>query len=97
MKKLKIAIAVATAFAAGVALAGNNPVDEKWWPSELGADDEMGGAGYITPQKRIQAAQLVKKGKMALLGMPYSNAMPLIPGRTFALSIPGAPTHGPLN
>ena len=28
---------------------------------------------------------------MALLGMPYSNAMPLVPGRTFALSIPGAP------
>ena len=23
--------------------------------------------------------------------------MPLVPGRTFALSIPGAPTHGPLN
>jgi hypothetical protein len=39
----------------------------------------------------------VKKGKMALLGHPYSNHMPLVPGRTFALSIPGAPTHGPLN
>jgi kynurenine formamidase len=97
MRKLKLALAVAAAFAAGAALAGNNPVDEKWWPSELGANDEMGGSGYITPQKRIEAAKLVKRGKMALLGMPYSNHMPLVPGRTFALSIPGAPTHGPLN
>lgn len=99
MKKLKIAIAVAAAFAVGAALAGNNPVDEKWWPSELGADDEMGGAGYITPQKRIAAAKLVRQGKMALLGHPYSNHMPLVPGRTFALSIPsgGTTTHGPLS
>jgi kynurenine formamidase len=97
MNRCKIAVAVAGAFAAGVALAGNNPVDEKWWPSDLGADDEMGGAAYITPQKRVAAARLVKQGKMALLGMPYSNHMPLVPGRTFALSIPGAPTHGPLN
>jgi kynurenine formamidase len=82
---------------AGGVLAGNNPVDEKWWPSEFGPDDEMGGAKYITDQKRVEAAKLVKRGKMALLGMPYSNHMPLVPGRTFALAIPGAPTHGPLN
>lgn len=99
MKKLKLALAIAVAFGAGGVLAGNNPVDEKWWPSELGADDEMGGAKYITEQKRIAAARLVKRGKMALLGHPYSNHMPLVPGRTFALSIPsgGTTTHGPLN
>ncbi len=34
---------------------------------------------------------------MTLLGMPYSNHMPLVPRRTFALSIPGMPTHGPPN
>ena len=56
----------------------------------------MGASQYITPAKRIAAAKLVKQGKMALLGMPYSNQMPLVPGRTFALSIPGMPTHGPL-
>ena len=88
-------IAISILFA-GSAFAGNNPVDEPWWPSEFGANDEMGASQYITPQKRIEAAKLVKQGKMALLGMPYSNAMPLVPGRTFALSIPGAPTHGPL-
>ena len=49
------------------------------------------------PEKRLAAAKLVKQGKVITLGMPYSNHMPLVPGRTFALSIPGAPTHGPLN
>ena len=89
--------AVASVLLSGGVIAGNNPVDEKWWPSEFGPDDEAGATNYITPQKRIEAAKLVKRGKMALLGMPYSNHMPLVPGRTFALSIPGMPTHGPLN
>ena len=80
----------------GTALAGNNPVDENWWPSEFGAEDQAGAVKYITPQKRIEAARLVKQGKTATLGMPYYNGMPLVPGRTYALSIPGAPTHGPL-
>lgn len=90
-------VVLAVVATAGGVLAGNNPADEQWWPSEFGPNDEAGGSNYITDQKRIEAAKLVKRGKMALLGMPYSNHMPLVPGRTFALSIPGAPTHGPLN
>jgi kynurenine formamidase len=90
-------LAVALVTAGGVALADNNPVDEKWWPSEFGPDDEAGATNYITPEKRLAAIKLVKQGKVITLGMPYSNYMPLVPGRTFALSIPGAPTHGPLN
>ena len=94
-----IAIMFTLATIAGSAVAGNNPVDERWWPSEFGADDQAGAVKYITPEKRVAAAQLVKKGKTATLGMPYYNSMPLVPGRTFALSIPGGgtPTHGPLN
>ena len=96
LKTITVSVIAAFAFS-GSGIAGNNPVDEKWWPSEFGPDDQAGGTKYITPQKRIEAAKLVKQGKMALLGHPYSNHMPLVPGRTFALSIPGAPTHGPLN
>lgn len=83
----------------GNALAGNNPVDEKWWPAEFGPNDTLGATNYITPEKRVAAAKLVKQGKVATLGMPYYNGMPLVPGRTFALSIPsgGGPTHGPLS
>jgi hypothetical protein len=87
------------ATSAGRAVAGNNPVDETWWPSEFGADDQAGAVKSITPEKRLAAGQLVKQGKTATLGMPYYNGMPLVPGRTFALSIPGGgtPTHGPLS
>ena len=81
------------------AVAGNNPVDENWWPSEFGAEDVLGAVQRITPEKRVAAAQLVKKGMTATLGMPYYNGLPLVPGRTYAMSIPGGgtPTHGPLN
>ena len=96
-----LALTIATPLLGAVfavsAIAGNNPVDEKWWPSEFGADDQAGATNYITPAKRIAAAKLVKQGKVATLGMPYSNNMPLVPGRTFTLSIPGYPTHGPLS
>ena len=50
---------------------------------------------WITSESRIAAAKLVKRGVVATLGMPYHGRMPLFPGRTWALSIPGggAPTH----
>ena len=93
-----MASTVALGFAAVVAQADNNPVDEKWWPSAHGANDEIGAANYITPQKRLEAVKLVKRGKTATLGMPYSNHMPLVPGRTFTLTIPSGTneTIGPL-
>jgi hypothetical protein len=73
-------LAVALVTAGGVAFAGNNPVDEKWWPSEFGPDDQTGATQYITPEKRLAAVKLVKQGKVQTLGMPYSNHMPLVPG-----------------
>ncbi len=95
-------LALATALTIGglslPSIAGNNPVDENWWPSQFGAEDLVGAVNTITPEKRVAAAKLVKKGMTATLGMPYYNGMPLVPGRTFALSIPGGgtPTHGHL-
>ena len=47
-----LAAAALTGLASVAALAGNNPVDEKWWPSEFGADDQAGATNYITPAKR---------------------------------------------
>lgn len=77
------------------ALAGNNPVDEKWWPSEFGAADRAGATNRITPASRIAAAKLVKQGKVATLGMPYHLRTPVFPGRLLSITIPGGggPTH----
>ena len=69
--KLSSALVV-SAFLAVSAQAGNNPVDEDWWPSEFGPDDEAGATNYITPEKRMAAAQLVKTGRVATLGMPLA-------------------------
>ncbi|MDA0824484.1 MAG: cyclase family protein, partial [Proteobacteria bacterium] len=75
--------------------ADNNPVDEKWWPSEFGEADQAGGTNYITAEKRVAAAGLVHKGEVTTLGMPYHGRMPLFPGRIYSLTIPGGgnPTH----
>ena len=43
-----------------MATAGNNPVDEKWWPSEFGTEDKLGAVQHITPEKRIAVVRLVK-------------------------------------
>jgi len=77
------------------AYGGNNPVDEKWWPSEFGADDQAGATNYITPEKRMAAAALVTKGEVATLGMPYHLRTPVFPGRLYSITIPGGgnPTH----
>ena len=61
---------------------GNNPVDQKWWPSEFGPNDQAGGTNWITSESRIAAAKLVKRGVAATLGTPYHGRMPLFPGRT---------------
>jgi kynurenine formamidase len=99
MKRTTLLSAVAaTALMVGgaaQALETNNPVDEDWWPSEFGEGDQAGATNWITDEKRLEAVQLVQQGKVITLGMPYHNRLPLFPGRTFALSIPGGggPTH----
>jgi kynurenine formamidase len=35
----------------------NNPVDQHWWPSEFGRDDQPGATNYITEQKRLDAVE----------------------------------------
>ena len=95
-KKFRVsAMVLSLAFTATAAEAQNNPVDENWWPSEFGADDEAGATNWITPEKRIEAAKLVKTGRVATLGMPYHSRVPLFPGRVLSVTIPGGggPTH----
>ena len=91
----KISLTILALALSGSSFADNNPVDEKWWPSEFGAEDQAGGTNYITAEKRVAAARLVRKGEVATLGMPYHARMPLFPGRIYSLTIPGGgnPTH----
>ena len=45
-----------------------------------GDDDEIGTLNFVTPAKRVQAAQLVRTGKNFDLGMPFDKDGPFLPG-----------------
>ena len=77
---------------AGFTFAEETPIGPKWWPSEWGADDQRGAANRITPQKVLQAAALIKEGKIYQLGRVYEQGMPMSGNRSYVLTIPGLPT-----
>jgi kynurenine formamidase len=48
-----------------------------------GDDDELGTLNFVTPEKLIQAAALVKKGQVFDLGMPFDSDGPQVGGGRF--------------
>jgi kynurenine formamidase len=76
--------------------AGETPIGPKWWPSEWGEDDQKGAANRLTPQKVLQAKNLIRTGQIYQLGRVYQAEMPLAGKRHFALTIPGLPTGAPM-
>ena len=88
--------ALATAFGSAVASAKTTetPIGPKWWPSKWGKGDQKGATNYMTPAKTMEAAQLIKTGKVHSLGRVYEAAMPLFGNRAFSMRIPGSPTGG---
>lgn len=76
--------------------AGATPVGAAWWPSRWGADDQAGASNWITPEKVLDAARLIRTGKIYEMGRVYESSMPKFGERAFTLRIPGGPTGGPL-
>lgn len=72
------------------------PIGPKWWPSRWGANDQRGAANLITPQKVLQATELIRNGNIYQLGRVYQREMPISGKRTYSLTIPGSPTGGPV-
>lgn len=72
----------------------------QWWPSPWGADDQRGALNRLTPAKVLEAAALIRTGTVYDLGRTIREDMPLFdltPGhRKYTLSVPGAPSWGPL-
>ena len=72
----------------------------KWWPSEWGQEDQLGALNRLTPAKVLEAVQLIQKGVVYDMTHVFEEDMPLFdltPGaRKYTLSIPGAPSWGPL-
>jgi kynurenine formamidase len=72
----------------------------KWWPSEWGQEDQLGALNRLTPAKVLEAVQLIQKGVVYDMTHVFEEDMPLFdltPGaRKYTLSVPGAPSWGPL-
>jgi kynurenine formamidase len=77
------------------AAGANTPIGPPWWPSRWGPTDEAGASNWITPEKVLAAAKLIKTGKIYELGRVYESKMPLFGDRVFSLRIPGTPSGGP--
>jgi len=73
---------------------------EQWWPSKYGAEDQKGALNLLTPSKVLEAAALIKQGKIFDLGQVFDEDMPLFAltpqKRKYTLTVPGAPSWGPL-
>ena len=50
-------------------------------PSEWGADDQIGAANRVTPERTVAAAGLVKQGMSHPLGIVITPGMPAYPPR----------------
>ena len=54
-----------------------------WWPSQFGADDELGMLNHVDEAKRRQALGLVREGRLFDLGRVLDEDVPVFPGRFF--------------
>jgi kynurenine formamidase len=73
----------------------DEPLTQKWAPSEWGPDDKAGAVNRTTPAMVLKAAKLVKRGKVATLGKVYQQDAPAFGSRGWRMTIPGLPTGGP--
>jgi hypothetical protein len=58
------------------AASAETPIGPKWWPSRWGPQDEAGASNWITPAKVLEAARLIKTGKIYNLDRIYQSGIP---------------------
>src|SRR5262245_16073702 len=58
-------------------------MDDVWWPSRYGADDEAGALNEITPGGVARASALVRRGRIYDLSHVLDAQIPAFPGRSF--------------
>jgi kynurenine formamidase len=83
MKCIRMVSIGAAALALGLAATAQTP----WYPSKWGANDEIGSANYLTPKVALEAAKLVKTGKVYSLGITVNTTTPAFPPRTCQIYI----------
>lgn len=74
----------------GAALAltlGSAAVAQDCTPSKWGADDTIGSANLVTPERTLEAAKLIKQGKTMPLGITIGSDTPAFPPRSLNLQV----------
>jgi kynurenine formamidase len=71
-----------------------------WCKSKFGPNDEIGAANHMNPAATLEAAKLIKTGKVYPLGIETNSKSPAYPPRTFNLTViqpgqSGGTTLGP--
>lgn len=56
-------------------------------PSKWGADDEIGSANLVTPERTLAASKLIKQGKSVPLGIVIDSSTPAFPPRGLSLQV----------
>jgi hypothetical protein len=79
----RTAIALAALACAAAPAAG----DEAWFPSRWGPADEIGALNNVTTARVLEAAKLVRTGKVYSLAIETSSKTPAFPPRTFHLTV----------
>jgi kynurenine formamidase len=85
-KRLSLSAALALAFAAGPALA-QDAARPAWCNTKWGPKDEIGAANLMNPQATLEAAKLIKTGKVYQLGVETNSKTPAYPPRTFNITV----------
>jgi kynurenine formamidase len=70
---------------------------ERWWPSQFGAEDQLGMLNHIDEAKRLQALALVAEGAVYDLGRSLHEGVPVFPGRYFRQTLVTTAHHANAN
>lgn len=89
------ALFLGVGFSADAQTVNDEPLNDKWSPSEWGPDDKAGAVNRTTPELVLKSVGLVKQGKVATLGKVYAQDAPAFGSRGWRMTIPGLPTGGP--
>lgn len=73
--------------AAAVGLVATAAIAQDCAPSKWGAEDTIGSANLVTPERTLEAAKLIKQGKSLPLGITIGTDTPAFPPRSLNLQI----------
>jgi kynurenine formamidase len=62
---------------------GVEKVEQRWWPSPFGGDDQLGMLNHVDEAKRAAALRLVREGRLYDLSHVLDERSPTFPGRYF--------------